>query len=148
MAWCLFGPGYLQPPWWHRLVSTYQWSLLLWCFNLNPSMDHPFPNFNYVTIEVWEWISNFFTHFIMDVITCTCWDSSMSEEGAPGMSQCRALSWLLEEVCCNLGPVSILHYLYWYRDFHRKNIMVMRLSYLYSGNPYTGRLTSLYWNYI
>ena len=29
----------------------------------------PFPNFNSSTVEVWEWISNFIPHIIMDVIT-------------------------------------------------------------------------------
>ena len=29
---------------------------------------YPFPNFNRTTVEVWEWISHFIPHFIMDVI--------------------------------------------------------------------------------
>ena len=33
---------------------------------------HPFPNFNGGTIGVWEWISNFITLFIMDVLTYVC----------------------------------------------------------------------------
>ena len=37
---------------------------------------YPFPNFNGCTIEVWEWISNFTPHFIMDVITYPCWGSA------------------------------------------------------------------------
>ena len=32
-----------------------------------------FPNFSGVTIEGWEWISNFIPHFIMGVITYPCW---------------------------------------------------------------------------
>ena len=36
-------------------------------------ITYPFPNFNGATIEVDEWISNFITQFIMDVITDTCW---------------------------------------------------------------------------
>ena len=37
-------------------------------------ITYPFPNFNRSTIEVFEWISNFIPHFIMDVIShlCTC----------------------------------------------------------------------------
>ena len=30
-------------------------------------ITYPFPNFNGATVEVWEWISNFITHF-----TCIC----------------------------------------------------------------------------
>ena len=32
-------------------------------------ITYPFPNFNGGTVEVWEWVSNFIPHFIMDVIT-------------------------------------------------------------------------------
>ena len=34
---------------------------------------YPFPNFNRVTLEVWEWISDFIPHLIKDVITYSCW---------------------------------------------------------------------------
>ena len=37
-------------------------------------ITYPFPNFNGYTVEVWEWISNFIPHFIMDVIIYPCWD--------------------------------------------------------------------------
>ena len=42
-------------------------------------------NFNGITVEVWEWISNFIPYFMMDVITYPCWDLSktMSVKGAP-----------------------------------------------------------------
>ena len=32
-------------------------------------ITYAFPNFNSATVEVWEWISNFIPHFIMDVIS-------------------------------------------------------------------------------
>ena len=32
-------------------------------------INYPFRNFNGATVDVWEWISNFTSHFIMDVIT-------------------------------------------------------------------------------
>ena len=35
-------------------------------------ITYPFPNFNGCTVEVWEWISNFIPHYIMDVITYLC----------------------------------------------------------------------------
>ena len=37
-------------------------------------ITYPFPNFNACTVEVWEWISDFISHFIMDVITYRHWD--------------------------------------------------------------------------
>ena len=37
-------------------------------------ITYPFPNFNGVTIEVWEWISNFIPHITGHVITYPCWD--------------------------------------------------------------------------
>ena len=36
------------------------------------SITYPFANFNGRAIEVWEWISNFISHFIIDVITYPC----------------------------------------------------------------------------
>ena len=54
----------------------------------------PFPNFNGCTIEVWEWISNFFPHFITDVITYPCWDYrlSMLVKGAHGGTKWHLLN--------------------------------------------------------
>ena len=31
-------------------------------------IDYPFPNFNGYTVEIWDWLSNFIPHFIIDVI--------------------------------------------------------------------------------
>ena len=39
-------------------------------------ITYPFPNFNGCAVEVWELISNFVSHFIMDAITYSCWYSS------------------------------------------------------------------------
>ena len=32
-------------------------------------INHPFLNFNVTTVEVWQWVSNFIPHIIMDVTT-------------------------------------------------------------------------------
>ena len=47
---------------------------------------YPFPNFNALTVEVWEWISNFISHFTWRVFTYPCMDQSysMSVKGVPG----------------------------------------------------------------
>ena len=37
-------------------------------------ITYPFLNFNGVTVEVWEWISNSIPHFTGQVITYPCWD--------------------------------------------------------------------------
>ena len=42
--------------------------------NVWNGITYLFQNFNSVTIEVWEWISNFIHHIIKDVITYQGWD--------------------------------------------------------------------------
>ena len=54
---------------------------LTWISNHMPSkvwdeITYPFPNFNGCTIKVGEWISNFISNFIMDVVTYLSWDYS------------------------------------------------------------------------
>ena len=43
-------------------------------------ITYPFRNFNGVTVEVMEWMSNFIPHLIGHVITYPCWDW-VSERG-------------------------------------------------------------------
>ena len=45
------------------LISNYMLS------NVWDEITDPFPNFNGCTVEVWEGISNFISHFILDAIT-------------------------------------------------------------------------------
>ena len=42
-----------------------------------------FPNFNDSTVEVWEWISNFIPHYIMDVIAYPWWDLKHVDKRGP-----------------------------------------------------------------
>ena len=39
-------------------------------------ISNPFPNFSDCTTEVWEWISNFISHFTGHEVTYPCWDVS------------------------------------------------------------------------
>ena len=50
-------------------------------------VTYPFPNFNGATVEVWEWISNFSPHLIMDIITYPCRDKNqtMLVKGGTGL---------------------------------------------------------------
>ena len=34
---------------------------------------YPFPNFDWCTVETWEWWCNYIPHLLIDVITYTCW---------------------------------------------------------------------------
>ena len=49
-------------------------------------ITYSFSNVNGCIIEVWEWISNFIPHFIMDIITYPCWDwsNNMLAKSDPG----------------------------------------------------------------
>ena len=69
---------------WHSLTSPYVlWylppraSIASWISNHVPSkmwdeITYPFTNFNSCTIEVWQEISNFITHFIIYAINYLC----------------------------------------------------------------------------
>ena len=52
---------------------------------------------------------------------------------------------LEEHLILQQAPFQYKDHLYWYGDFHYKDKTVMRPSYLYNDNPYTGKTTSLYW---
>ena len=43
-------------------------------YKLWDEVTYPVLNFNYATIEVKEWKSNFIAHFTGHVITYPCWD--------------------------------------------------------------------------
>ena len=50
-----------------------------------------------------------------------------------------------EEHRLDSGPsINIIDLLSWYRDSQDKDKTVVRLSHLYDGNPYIGKMTSLY----
>ena len=60
-------------------------------------ITYPFPSFNGATVEVWEWMSNFISHFTGHVITYPCWDLSqtMLVKGAPGRLYIKTPDWLI-----------------------------------------------------
>ena len=41
-------------------------------------ITYPFSNFDSCMVKIWECITNFIQHFIMDVIAYPCWDRSKS----------------------------------------------------------------------
>ena len=54
----------LIPTWISNYMSNKEWD----------KITYQFPNFNGCTVEIWEGISNFILHFIMDIIIYPCWD--------------------------------------------------------------------------
>ena len=82
---------------WERILTTwgpiYQYGLTLileWMSNHMASkvwddIVNPFPNSNGCTVKVWEWISDFILHFMMDVINYSCcdWRYSVLVKGGP-----------------------------------------------------------------
>ena len=84
----------------NEFTHILQWPMLL--TGIDPSMDgqknkyhhkvwgeiiYPFPNFSDAAVEVWEWISDFISHFNGRVITYPRWDLSktMLVKRAPGV---------------------------------------------------------------
>ena len=45
--------------WWHVVTLIQTWISNYNHYKLWDEISYPFPNFNGVTVEVWEWISNF-----------------------------------------------------------------------------------------
>ena len=54
---------------WYGLTSIPAWINNYLRHKVWVESIYPFPNFNSATVEVWEWISNFIPHFIMNAIT-------------------------------------------------------------------------------
>ena len=57
---------------WHGLTLILAWISNLMPINVWDEITYPFPNFNGAAVEVWEWISNFILHFLLDVIISPC----------------------------------------------------------------------------
>ena len=83
-------------------------------------------------------------------------------EGLPRVGQLMEAAWSLEDTCRfkirthfrwgqwrkdTSGPIQYKDVLsVYFRDFHYKDEMVVRMSCLYNGNPFSGKTASLYWD--
>ena len=62
------------PIWWgpsyqYRLFSTLHAYIITWAVKCGmDEINYPFPNISGCTIEVWEWMSSFISHFEKDII--------------------------------------------------------------------------------
>ena len=62
---------------WHRSAPKLlllKWIIPAWisnhiCHNVWDEITYPFPNFNSVAVEVWEWIGNFMSHRICEYLS-------------------------------------------------------------------------------
>ena len=48
------------------------WLSIYMNYNVWGELTYPFPNFDSATVEVWEWVNNFISHFSEHVITYPC----------------------------------------------------------------------------
>ena len=67
------GPFYL-----HGLTCITAWISNYIHYKVWNEITNPSPNFNSATVEVWEWVSNFISHFTGYVITYLWWNLSQS----------------------------------------------------------------------
>ena len=58
----------------HGLTLILAWKSNYIHYKMYDKIIYPLPNFNGTIVAVWEWISNFTTHFIGHVITYPCWN--------------------------------------------------------------------------
>ena len=64
-------------------------------------ITYPFPNYNGSTVEVWEWISNFIPHFILDVITYRILIHTRIKVYPPGSTTCTVI--LMQQSSSHFG---------------------------------------------
>ena len=62
------------PLYWHELTLIPAGISNYIPYKVCGKITYPFPNFSSCIDEVWEWIVNFISHIIIDVITYPCWD--------------------------------------------------------------------------
>ena len=114
--------------WWVQLAEIMpKWQLSA-LINFNPSIDDfnhvpgkvwdeiadSFPSFSGCTVEVWEWVSNFLSHFIIDVIfgkfffrilqLCTRLLSSYDSDVGPFCSRLQLCTRFPSSYVSDLGP--------------------------------------------
>ena len=61
----------------HGLTLIEAWISYYIHYKVWDGITYPFPNFKGATVEVWEWISNFITHFTVHVIPYPWWEESL-----------------------------------------------------------------------
>ena len=76
VEWRPFCPVFneMNPFYWNGLTFIPAWTCNFMHSKVWDGIIYPFPNFNTEAVEVWERISDFTQHFIMEVITDPCWD--------------------------------------------------------------------------
>ena len=96
--------------------------------------------------------------------TCFYWDGPPVVRPQPGLSTdaphavgfmkclfcgcgcCISIHLFHSDVFASRDPFQHKDHLSMYEDFHYKDEIDVRPSYLYDGNPYTGKTASLYWD--
>ena len=91
-----------------RLIPLWMNSYIYIYYKVWDKITYPFPNFNCAAVEVWEWMSNFISHFIGNVIAYPCWAlvrQTASPNGEPVMwfSYCWLNTLRLRQNGCHLA---------------------------------------------
>ena len=88
MSWPLVSPGHQRPrfcifvtkepcllggPFTNSLTLITAWINNSMLSKVWDEITHPFPNFSGCTVQVWEWVSCFIPHFIIESISYPCW---------------------------------------------------------------------------
>ena len=133
--------------WWHRSDSTL--AQVMACYMMGPS--------HYLN-QIWFFICGVLWHSIERIseevlkisIHIMCWNITLLKliPYHPGDNELSHI-WIL--ICTPLtvesGPhLNIKMVFTGMEIFHYKDKMVMKPSYLYNGNPYTGKTASLNWD--
>ena len=71
-------------------------------------ITYPFPIFNSETVEAWEWIFNFVSHFTLYVIIYPCRDLELIHEDLKGPSS-HAFDLVHISLCPNDGLLELTH---------------------------------------
>ena len=99
-------------------------------------INYPLPNFNGATVEVWEWMTNFIPHFIMDVINYPCWDQS--EVMLVKRAFANVVNILLYIYIYIHGSIQYLH-----QDCY--NYRLILISYIQKKNHWSTELSLFMW---
>ena len=74
----------MEPFYYDELLLIPAWISEHMSYKVWAEITYPISNFIGAAVEVWEWINDFILHFIMEEITCPCWDLKLNNVSIRG----------------------------------------------------------------